>query len=1175
MSFTINDGKEATEAPRSIALVSVTFSSGTMLHVSSHNGDSAHGGYSYGGVDYLPAIDDQELQALATLSEQGIDRIPSVTVKLADPGAVFYMNYEKGTDGGFKGAAIVVRLVLFDPSTGIYSIDSLIPFLGICDQPSSDEKNLTVTAQNRMNLTRYQLPTAVIQPSCLWPNPSNLAQRARALAGDPLYYPCGETRDLTTAPPCNYDRQTCTQPRRFSGSTWSPDATGSGVNYLQGKESWRNADTSGKWKEFWPLWLGGKAWITCPQLNQVADGNYTRGEVAVGIGSVNIERVIANGVELSQTTQGDFRWHFVNLGYRDGTPNGDTPYNGQGDPYGGLTVIQVLAPKSVISADSKMSVQVLGGRSLASASIAVASVEEVGGKMLVHYGRPALVTDPGDGTSVVLSGNTLAGANGVWVIRYQPFDNMFLEGCTATGTGTGGTLAYDSTVVANGPNGGVSTPLLIAEAQKWCGQDASQLDATSYTAVAAICDAPITYVDGSGNTQTQPRFSNAVALTQRRSAAEIIRGLRQSIGALIVPGPDGKLRLQIEGPLAEQQPTTGSVDGSNYLTPVSSTLRDGTPTDGYFAYRFTRSNSSGLKSIGQPIAQMPNRISFPFQDPANGYAISNFSLVESDDVARSAQEIPGGLQVNPEGIASYNHALRCAKLGLAKIHRGNSTSDTRGTDWWQWTASFRGCKVTLGSIVALDHDKYGLSLAPVRITEMKPSRNFQDITFKGHAHNDAWYLDSHADAADPGYSAKRRDRLARPAFPWLPNTVAPAAGDPLFDPTDLSFALQPAYENLADGKANVRVSVRGQLPPNLFNSLSVPAIGTQATITTTGGTIPGGATLYIAVVANDSNDNPSTPSHAICRAYIPGGTDTNQVSFPVWNWDAATHAYQVYAGRTPNKMCWQKDVTGTTSTVTLTSLKVGTRGMPDVEFDRLLLRVKRIVHSGDWAATCSGVSANSISFAGFGLTVADWIGYDLSLFAGAPGADLELRNYRVTGGSGADFTVTPDPNGIIAAGALFVMRSKPTVGKDGTGNYLEDWNWLNAISNSNLGLTDDESGLELRMIAGPGRGDSYRVKSNTTSRHYIDGEWKTKPTSDSRYVIAEAGWPVEVKAGPYDVSDPATEATVTADMNNLANQSLLVQVITLDGSDSMGFEPLAPVRDFFLAGAQGTRDITT
>src|SRR6185295_18398547 len=104
--------------------------------------------------------------------------------------------------------------------------------------------------------------------------------------------------------------------------------TGTGREYTSGNwASWVNADTSGKFQEFWPLWLGGKAWMTVVPLNQRGDANYTRGEAAVGIGPVVVERVIVNGVELSTAgTIGfnkDFRWAYTNNGARDGTPNLD------------------------------------------------------------------------------------------------------------------------------------------------------------------------------------------------------------------------------------------------------------------------------------------------------------------------------------------------------------------------------------------------------------------------------------------------------------------------------------------------------------------------------------------------------------------------------------------------------------------------------------------------------------------------------------------------------------------------------------------------------------------------------------------------------------------------------------------------------------------------------------
>ena len=67
----------------------------------------------------------------------------------------------------------------------------------------------------------------------------------------------------------------------------------------------------------------------------------------------------------------------------------------------------------------------------------------------------------------------------------------------------------------------------------------------------------------------------------------------------------------------------------------------------------------------------------------------------------------------------------------------------------------------------------------------------------------------------------------------------------------------------------------------------------------------------------------------------------------------------------------------------------------------------------------------------------------------------------------------------------------------------------------------------------------------------------------------------ETNVIPIHVSDPSAEVTVTADVSNLRNQSVLVQVIALDGSDSMGFESMAPVRDFFLGGAGGTTEYTS
>lgn len=1162
---TINAAKELAVTYRPVVLATFTFPDATVLRVSTHNADSSTGGYSYGGQDYLPRIDDEDIERLASLSEQGIDRIPAATLRLADPDAWIWSTYERGH--GFKGAQLLLRLVLFDPTTGTYSSDSLLPFVGICDKPGIDARHLTVSAAAKLNLSRILLPTIPVQQRCPWVNPVTLAQRAAADDPASVFYFCGETRDLGTAPPCAYTKATCTRPNRYGGVTWSPEQTGAGREYLSGNRvSWRNADTSARYREYVPLLLGGLVWVDAVVTNVVGDGNYTRGEAIVGVGPIDVRRVIVNGIELTFAPgmRGDFRWHYVNNGARDGAPNPDAIYDGAGDPYGNLTAIQFLATRNVIDPASLPVVRVLAERKTIRIYRRIAGA--TGTPIVITFDGPNEDCAGNPPFQVHVEGCSLAAANGTWNLSdwtYGPPGTITLAGSSSSGSGSGGFVWYEgAAIVPSGPGRGSSTPWVLAEALRWCGFDYSELDLASWADAAKIANGLVTYTDQNNVSAQAVRFSSAIAVRQRRPAAELVRGLRQAMGAILVPTSIGKLRLSVEGPLAEQQPA--AVDGSNYATPVSSKLRNGNAANGYVAYRFTESNSWDLRADARPIAESPNRVEFPFQDPVNGYAMSTFSLIDSDDRARVDQDVPGGLQVQPEGIASHNHALRVARLGLAKIHRGNPAADTRGTDWWTWKTSFRGCRLEVGQIVMIEAARLGLTAHLVRLTEVKPSRNFEELTLRGHTHVDDWYLDSFGNAADPPYSAKHRDRLPRPAFPWRPDTAAPVPLDSLA--SGKSFALALLYETLADGTANVRLSLRGKLPVNAFGPLSVPGIAPQANVATTGGTLPGDSIIYVALVAK-SAEGLSAPSLLIARGDVPPGTDTNTLTVPVYSWDPATTHHQVYAGTDPNQLQFQFEDSGKPSSVTLTSLAEGP-GLPDVEFDRLLVRVKRILHSGVFGVPITSVTSSTITYTTANWTIDQWAGYDVSILAGEAGEDTPVATFRVVSNSEDTLTVIGDPAAAgIAAGWVMVMRSKPVVGSDAGGNYLEDQNWKNTLSGNNLGLAPGaEVGYLLRVIAGPGAGHSYRIKDNSDVRIWIEGDWVETPDSTSRYVVEEPGWVIEHISGPFDNADPSAEVTAIIEVNNYKTVTLLVEAVALDGGGNEGFSRLAPFREIYVAG---------
>ncbi|MCE5311158.1 MAG: hypothetical protein LLG20_26260, partial [Acidobacteriales bacterium] len=501
--MTINEGKELAQARKPILLGTFTFSDGTVLRVATL-------GCVFEGETYEARVDEQDIDRLASLSEQGVSLVPSVKIRLADPDAYLWTNYERPAGKGFRGATLQLRFALLEPNTGEFSTDSLIPFLGLCDQPSLDEKYLTVSAVSRLNLSRYSLPVMPMQLRCPAINPATAAQRIEAADPTSKFYFCGETRDLVAAPPCEYNKQTCTQLARYAGSTWQVSKEGSGREYVSGNRiSWQNPDTSGKYREAWPLWLGGKAWVMGIPLAPWADGNYSRTEVAVGFGNIAIEKVVVNGVELTQGMEGDYRWHYVNQGNRDGFHNSDTGYE-NGDVYGNCTVIQVLAPHAVFAPGSTPEVKILG----------------------------------------------------------TPQDLMCFNGAAW--------VAGDG--LAAGSLGGASTPWVLMRALWWSRVDYAEVDPQSFVAASMICDPLIQFTDKDGVIDQQPRFTSAVALRERRSASEIVRGLLQSISGILRPDATGKIKLKIEGPLAEQQPAP--VDGSNYDTPVASTLRDGTPANG-------------------------------------------------------------------------------------------------------------------------------------------------------------------------------------------------------------------------------------------------------------------------------------------------------------------------------------------------------------------------------------------------------------------------------------------------------------------------------------------------------------------------------------------------------------------------------------------------------------------
>ncbi len=477
----------------------------------------------YGGVNYQGRLSDLDLEAVQMLSESGVDIPPSLTLHIADADGSIFLNWEEGDARGFKGATVALRLVFFDVLAGTFSSDSIVRYTGVCDPATpTDGATLEVRTTNRLNAGKKQLPTELIQKQCFKIRPRTARQCAEADTPGSPYYPCGIT-DVNAAE-CHYTYEGCQAANnlaRFAGSRFAPQHDGGkGREYTSGQ--WvqlYNSANDAKYGEPWPLVLG-RGWIEAPVLNFRQDGNNTRMDVALTVGHIDTGqsatfgmKVVVNGYEIPPAgydSPDGFKaidpgnvawWNWKGRGWRDGDAAAET------DPYGSEATIECVVPRTVAGGESVPKVSVLftgpipGSQFQGPASSIVTrpitSVSVTGGVVTVTFvGVNSDVASSDPAYAFTIAGSSLSAANGDWTHltdwTWGPPGTVKFSAAIANGTGTGGTFTYNSSAVAaaiyTNPARHLYDLLLRS------GWQASEIDASSFDAAAAICDESIPYV---------------------------------------------------------------------------------------------------------------------------------------------------------------------------------------------------------------------------------------------------------------------------------------------------------------------------------------------------------------------------------------------------------------------------------------------------------------------------------------------------------------------------------------------------------------------------------------------------------------------------------------------------------------------------------------------------------
>ena len=983
---TIITAKELEQTYQPLLLATFEFVNGTVLRVSSHPLNVAEGGVQYGGNNYLARVLDENVAAIQAMSEQGIDVIPSVDLTLADADRYLWTNYEVGI--GFKGARLTLTFVFWNADTSEFSSDSLTTFVGKCGPGQAESAEiLSVSATSILNLQRVELPDIRIQKRCPWIFPLNADQRQEAADDeDSFFYPCGYSPDASGAnargnlngdepyTECSYTKADCVlrgmfkedslarKTGRFGGIQFDPPRSWKSKSYLEG----RTIDGYNTPNEAkfgdYVPLVYGMAWVEARVMSVMGDGNSSRFECVVCAGKV--ENIFKVIVNDVEVPQAA---------------------DMNGNPY---LVHDVLFWWAVLNRGDR------DGQPTEDA----------------YYNGKG---DPyGSMCSImVVVPRSLQASNSV------PRVSVLVRGPHLRTYNAGLEPVREWTQ---------NPAWVLMDILVRCGWYYDDLDIQSFYDASLVCAASVSYVQMNGYTYVHERFAVGFVISDRRSAAEIVRGIRTGCRGLLIPNVAGKVALRIQQSIAAEQPA--QIPGSNYATAVNG---------GYVAYKFDLSTilrkNDGAPAIRvwQPgISDCPNRMSVNFQDSDNGWAPDSLTIVDTQDVPRSGQEVGGS--VAAEGLNSYDQSKRVIASIFAEGYRGNPRSDTGGTIWMEVESSVRIIHLRGGHLCLVDLPHLGISSVIFRVMRVQPGANFETSKATLRWHADAWYSDTYGQHPDPEYSEPRRNRLSRPAYPWQPYTEQPGAQDPLHSSSQWNFRLEPIQETSADGSLAVVLRVTGKPPVNMFSTVAPPFVPLQGNTASSGGAIPGGRTYWMALVAKDatgaSGFKSSAPSQLV-KVDVGSATDTNTISITGIAWPSGAAGYLILAGDNPNALTFQGMSDTTPASVTLTSLNERSFGLPDLEFDRLTVRLKLLHHAGVWGQGLDDWTANTITIGGAGWTVNEWAGRIVSIIGRPYSQDPQkILNYLVAGNTDEtlllqDADLLADD---IAGGEAVIMRTKAT-----------------------------------------------------------------------------------------------------------------------------------------------------
>jgi Putative phage tail protein len=894
---------------------------------------------TFSGNAYNARLLKHNLFELRANSEDGLGGSAKITVMLANADS-FFSEIERET--GFKGAQVTITFVFFDLVTGTAASNSRVVFLGTANPPQEiTESAFTVTFNNRLNLQRIVLPEVQILRRCPWMFPSTLAQRTEALSGGAAgqysaLYRCGYSADVSGGVG-NLNSGTAYTSCDFTRS----DCVARG---MFSQDSSANATARFGGLEFVPPQIqvrafGQSATTLSPEIDNIALYN--------------------DPVPLVYGTA----WYAPPIVFARNDGN--------------LTRMEVLLGMGQI--DSVITVIVNG----------IEIPQGVSGVNMTGTGWYNVIT-PGtrngafDPNFTDASGNPLGDPYGSMAMMSVVVPNVISNGSTLPTIQVliNGLLLeqFNSEGTSLGQSFSNSPVWVLLDVLRRSGWLTTEINLPSFAAAAATCATAISTTDLNGNAVSASLFECNVVIQDSYSGAELANGIKRGASMILTYDDAGLLELLVENTIALQQPALP--DGSN-----STEMLDG----GWPAYEFSDGSAtfSGIarKANGDPTVRLwaqltastPNQLTIEFQDEFNDYQQDSLSLVDVDDALLTQRLVTAAYPAL--GIPNFDQATRILQLALNKSIGGYQFIDFETT--------VKGITISPGDLITVTYLKEGLERQPFRVVKMSPGWNYQTVQITAQWHDDSWYSSTGAAGTGTRMQPTPGTGIPRP----LVGAVIDSNGIDQFGITETTV-------ESTDGSFVVELTVSFTPPAAPVNTgVSIPLVSLEASISTTGGSITGGQSVYYAVSALDGSGSESALSFSI-PATIPAGTNTNEVTLSGLSFASATAGFNVYRGPNPQELLLIAGNVTVASSYTDTGATAELIGPPDANYDHANFYWREELQP---EIVANIVSANTIGNSTLGMLTDDFAGATVRITRGR-GATQEVA---VTSNTTTTLTVSP------------------------------------------------------------------------------------------------------------------------------------------------------------------------